>query len=155
MNNTILWLNFHFPFAKKFAANVAGACQLFIERSKHRKISDRKLVRLKQRRSFLFSEMFIGICLVKLSHMKSKQFGSGNLLRDLFQQSQLHGVEFRNLVCKHFGWSADQFKQQTTGSRLFTRNDASSILSVKFDAIGSQLKYAKKCMESVYISSEK
>jgi phage gp46-like protein len=87
--------------------------------------------------------------------MKSKQFGSGNLLRDLFQQSQLHGVEFRNLVCKHFGWSADQFKQQTTGSRLFTRNDAFNILSVKFDAIGSQLKYAKKCMESVYISSEK
>lgn len=87
--------------------------------------------------------------------MKNKQYGSGNLLRDLFQQLQLHGAEFKDLVCKHFGWSADQFKQQTTGSRLFTRNDAFKILSVKFDAIGSQLKYAKKCMESLDISSEK
>jgi hypothetical protein len=87
--------------------------------------------------------------------MKNNQFGSDNLLRDLFQQSQLHGVEFRNMVCKHFGWSADQFKQQTTGSRLFTCNDAINFLSVKFDVIGSQLKYTKTCMESVSIFSGK
>lgn len=63
--------------------------------------------------------------------MKTNGFNTGNALRDLFLQSHLHGHEYAALICFHFGWSAQQFREAATGTRIFSPLDLDAIIHIQ------------------------
>ncbi len=81
--------------------------------------------------------------------MKTNNFHTGNLLRDLYLQNCFHGREFRDTVCFRFGWSIQSFKQHAVGSRLFLLEDALDILSIQYETMQTRLHYTEDCMKTM------
>jgi len=75
--------------------------------------------------------------------MKTNLFTTSNVLRDMYLQSLFHGAEFHALICKEFGWTPQDFKQQATGARLFLPADVQNIIRIQLATLTIRLEHTR------------
>lgn len=74
--------------------------------------------------------------------MKTNNYNTGNVLRDMYLQSFFHGLEYQALICTSFGWNEYHFKKQMEAVKQFSPEVSQMIIALQIETIQVRILHA-------------
>lgn len=78
--------------------------------------------------------------------VKTNNFNTGNLLRDLHLQCHFHGMEYCDSVCAAFGWTREQYFNVCREGWAFNKNETIVLATEQLRTINTRIQFLNTIM---------